>query len=321
VCAMFNNGLRLDRRTFVRATAGACFTDVVRSVFAEAHLKGPSALAAPPIGIVLWLKAGQSIGAALQGARSMGFQTCQIGFEQLTAQVSLPLKEALANSQLTATALSEHGPVRRVFNFYDGPNTIGIVPRATRSARIINLKLAAKVASECGIPAIHTHCGFIPEDPNDPLYGETVKAVKEVATYCQQRGRMFLCETGEETPTTLLRMIQDVALDNVFVNLDVANLIMYGKGNPVDAMDVIGKRVRGIHAKDALFPTDTRTLGREVPIGEGKVDFAAVFERLKDVNYKGPITIERETEGAGQREDILRSKVFLQNLIARTWSE
>jgi sugar phosphate isomerase/epimerase len=86
-------------------------------------------------------------------------------------------------------------------------------------------------------------------------------------------------------------------------------------------MDVIGKRVRGIHAKDALFPTDTRTLGREVPIGEGKVDFAAVFERLKDVNYKGPITIERETEGAGQREDILRSKVFLQNLIARTWSE
>ncbi len=128
----------------------------------------------------------------------------------------------------------------------------------------------------------------------------------------------FLCQTGEETPITLLRLIQDVGMDNVFVNLDVANLIMYGKGNPVDAMDVLGHLVRGIHAKDGLFPADTKSLGKEVSIGQGKVDFPTVFKQLLNVKYQGPITIEHETRGAEQRADILRSKGFLENLIKKT---
>jgi sugar phosphate isomerase/epimerase len=156
-------------------------------------------------------------------------------------------------------------------------------------------------------------------NPLYPFYIEAVIAVKEIASYCGERGRSFLCETGEETPITLLRLIHDVGLNNVFVNLDLANLILYGKGNPVDAMDVIGHLVRGIHAKDGLFPTNPRNLGEEVAIGKGRVDFPAMFERLRRVNYKGPITIERETEGAEQREDILRSKAFLENLIEKVY--
>ncbi len=250
----------------------------------------------------------------------MGFQTCQIGFEHLTATVTQPLKNALTKYGVEATALSEHGPGSRIFDFYEGPKTIGIVPPATRDARIRNLKLAADIASECGIPAIHTHCGFIPENPNNPLYDQSVAAMKNIAGYCKERGRLFLCETGEETPITLLRLIEDVGLENVFVNLDVANLIMYGNGNPVDAMDVIGHLVRGIHAKDGLFPTDPRMLGIEVRMGQGRVDFPTVFQRLKQVDYKGPINIECETEGARQNEDILQSKVFLENLIRKTLS-
>jgi sugar phosphate isomerase/epimerase len=315
---MFNKNSQLDRRAFVQAAGGACIANAIRPVCAESRLIGLSEPSPLRLGVVIWIKPGQSIEDALQGVEAMGFQTCQIGFEQLTEEIALPLKSALAKSRLEATALSEHGPGQRVFNFYDGPNTIGIVPRPTRTARIRNLKLAADIAAECGIPAIHTHCGFIPENPNDPLYGEVVDAVKDIGSYCRLRGRIFLCETGEETPTTLLRLIQDVRLDNVFVNLDVANLIMYGNGNPVDAMIVIGHLVRGIHAKDGLFPTDPRHLGKEVALGEGRVDFAAVFESLRQLNYKGPVTIERETEGVGHREDILRSKVFLQNLIAKT---
>jgi len=249
----------------------------------------------------------------------MGLQTCQIGFERLTAGVAGPLKKALTTYGVEATAFSEHGPGRRVFNFYEGPETVGIIPPATRDARIRNLQLAADVASECGIPAIHTHCGFIPENPNEPLYAQAVAAVRKIGDYCKERGLLFLCETGEETPVTLLRLIGDVGLDNVFVNLDVANLILYGNGNPVDAMDVIGHLVRGIHAKDGLLPTDARNLGREVIIGQGRVDFPGVFERLKQMDYKGPITIERETQGEQRREDILRSKVYLENLIRKTY--
>lgn len=126
---------------------------------------------------------------------------------------------------------------------------------------------------------------------------------------------MLLLETGEETPLAMLRMIQDVGTGNVFVNLDPANLLMYGKGNPVDAMDVFGPLVRGIHAKDGLLPTGPRELGVEVPIGTGKVNFPLLFKRLKEMKYDRPITIEREISGPKQMADILESKVFLQKLI------
>jgi L-ribulose-5-phosphate 3-epimerase len=113
----------------------------------------------------------------------------------------------------------------------------------------------------------------------------------------------------------LLRTIRDVGLDNLGVNLDTANLILYGKGNPVDALDVIGKYVRGLHAKDGMFPTDPDHLGEEVAIGRGKVDFPALIRRLKQLNYDGPITIEREIEGPQQTEDIFKSKQYLEKLI------
>jgi L-ribulose-5-phosphate 3-epimerase len=321
---LFNKLAQLDRRTFVQAAGGACILNAIRPVVAESSSTASTGLsstrsASMRLGVVVWVGQGQSIEDAIQGVHDLGLSTCQIGFEHLTAEVAEPLKNALAKYSVEATAFSEHGPGIRIFDFYEGPKTIGIVPRANREARIRNLKLATDIAVGCGIPAIHTHCGFIPEDPNDPLYPEAVAAMKNIASYCKERERSFLCETGEETPITLLRMIQDVGLDNVFVNLDLANLILYGKGNPVDAMDVIGHLVRGIHAKDGLFPTDPRSLGKEVSIGEGRVDFPAVFERLRRVNYKGPITIERETEGAEQRKDILRSKVFLEELIQKTY--
>jgi L-ribulose-5-phosphate 3-epimerase len=140
---------------------------------------------------------------------------------------------------------------------------------------------------------------------------------KGYSTFITARDRAALCR--RRPPVTLLRMIQDVGLDNLFVNLDLANLILYGKGNPVDAMDVLGHLVRGIHAKDGLFPTDTKNLGKEVVMGTGRVDFPAVFERLKRVKYSGPVTIEHETAGAEHQQEILRSKIFLEELISKTY--
>jgi sugar phosphate isomerase/epimerase len=210
------------------------------------------------------------------------------------------------------------GPM--IWDFYEGPQTIGLIPPATRAERIRSLKLAADVAHDCGISAIHTHCGFIPENPNNPIYPQAVAAVREVAAHAKEKGCMLLCETGQETPITLLRMIRDTGADNIFVNLDLANLILYGKGNPVDALDVIGPLVRGMHAKDGKFPTDPRKLGPEVPIGQGKVDFREVLVKLKGLNYHGPMTIEREIEGEQQGADILASKAYLSKLIAETYA-
>lgn len=144
--------------------------------------------------------------------------------------------------------------------------------------------------------------------------------MKDVASYCKERDQMFLCEMGQETPITLLRLIEDVGLDNVFVNLDTANLLLYDKGNPVDAMDILGDRVRGIHAKDGVLPTNTKTLGEEVAMGTGKVDFPTVLKQLKQVRYKGAMTIESEVPSSRRKADILASKVFLENLLAKTYS-
>jgi sugar phosphate isomerase/epimerase len=163
---------------------------------------------------------------------------------------------------------------------------------------------------------VQTHCGFIPETASDPLYGEAVKAIHEVGLHCKQNGQTFLYETGQETPVTLLRAITDVGLDNQGVGLDTANLILYGKGNPVDALDVIGKYVRSVHAKDGLFPTDPKRLGKEVAIGQGKVDFPRVFARLRELGYQGAITIEREISGPKQIEDIRNSKTYLEKVIS-----
>jgi L-ribulose-5-phosphate 3-epimerase len=311
----------LNRRSFIHLAGIACAASAVKPALAgAATAPTPSKQFPVRLGKVTWVGNGETVDTVVRGIHELGLRVCQIGFDNLSLEMVPPLRAALTKYEIEVNAISEHNPGPRVFDFYQGPLTIGIIPAATRAVRIQALKLAADVASGAGIPAIHTHCGFIPEDPNDPVYPQAVAAVKEVATYCKQRNLMLLCETGQETPISLVRLIEDVNLGNVFVNLDLANLILYGKGNPVDAMGVFGDRVRGIHAKDGRFPTDSRNLGAETAIGAGKVDFQSVFSQLKKANYSGAIMIEREVGSQEERRsDVLRSIPFLQNLIIQTY--
>ena len=163
---------------------------------------------------------------------------------------------------------------------------------------------------------MQTHCGFIPENPKDELYAETVLAIRDVAQHCAGNGQEFLMETGQETPTTMSRAIKDVNQPNLGVGLDTANLILYGKANPSDAVDIIGPHVRSIHAKDGKWPTDPMQLGEEVLIGKGLVKFAEVFGKLHKLGYTGAVTIERETSGPQQIEDVRTEKVYLERIIA-----
>jgi len=307
------------RRTFVQLAGAGCVAGAVRPFEASAQAVIPASRG-PHIGMVAKVHAGAPVEAVIKRVHDLGLPSCQLFYERYTMEDLRPLKEALSRYGVSVSAISEHNPGRRIFNFYQGPLTVGIIPLETRRARIDALKFAADFAHACGIASIHSHLGFIPEDPNDPIYPGAVNAIREVSEHCKDKGVMLLSEGGQETPTTMLRMIQDVGNGNVFVNMDTANLILYGKGNPVDAMDVLGHLVRGIHAKDGLFPTGTRELGEEVPIGTGKVDFPSFLQKLKDVNYTNVITIEREAEGPHQGEEILRAKAYIQGLLNKIYA-
>src|SRR5260370_19387451 len=265
------------------------------------------------LGLILGI--GRDPDAAMAKVHDLGLPTCQVFVDEVEPELAGRLRQAIDKYRIEATSLVVGGPGPEVWDFYQGPLTIGLVPRETREARVAHIKKASDFAKQCGIAAVQTHCGFISENPNDPVYKETVTAMREVAGYCKHNGQNFRYETGQETPITLVRAIQDVGLDNQGVNFDLANLILYGKANPVDAIELLGPYVQGIHAKDGLWPTSPRELGQEVAIGKGKVDFSRIISRVKELNYRGAVTIEREISGAQQVEDVRASKVYLEDLI------
>ena len=174
---------------------------------------------------------------------------------------------------IEVTAINTSGGPPNEYTFYEGPLTIGVVPPKYRQQRIDNYKRASDFAKRLGVPALHSHFGFIPENPNDPDYEGVVGALRDVATHVKGNGQIVLMETGQETPITMLRAITDAGVDNQFVNLDCANLILYGKGNPLDALDVVGHLVRGTHAKDGLFPTNPQETRRGGAHREGESEF------------------------------------------------
>jgi L-ribulose-5-phosphate 3-epimerase len=253
--------------------------------------------------------------AAILRVHDFGFPTCQIASEAFDPGTAERLRAALDRYGIEATSVIAGGPGPEIYDFYQGPQTIGLVPPEYRDARIAQIKKYSTFAHYCGIPAVQTHCGFIPENPNDALYKEAIVAIREVALYCKQNGQSFRCETGQETPITLLRAVRDVGAETLGVNFDPANLVMYGKGDPVEAVDILGPHILGVHAKDGLYPTNPTSLGREVPIGQGKVDFPALIRKLKEAGYAGPLTIERESAGIEQAHDILAAKEYLEKLI------
>ena len=268
-----------------------------------------------PFRLGLIIGIGKDPFAAMAKIQELGLSTCQAYVDELDPELATSLRGALDKYHIEATSLVVGGPGKEVWDFYEGPRSIGLVPRETRAARIAQIKKASDFAKRCGIRAVQTHCGFIPENPNDTLYGETVAAIREAAGYCKHNGQNFRYETGQETPITLVRTIRDVDLDNQGVNFDVANLILYGKANPVDAIELLGPYIQGIHAKDGMWPTNPKELGQEVPIGKGRVDFPHILERLKQLNYRGAVTIEREISGPQQMEDVREAKAYLEQLI------
>lgn len=272
----------------------------------------------PKIGTVVSMRVMDSIPKKLEILRENQIDTCQLLSwqpEYWTAENAEKIKKWFEDAGITITAFwcGWSGPC--AWNFYDGQITLGLVPPEYRNMRVKQLCDGADFAKLLGITDVVTHMGYIPENPYDPNFYGLCVAVRTVANHLKNNGQYLLFETGQETPVTMLRCFEQVGCDNLGINLDTANLILYGKANPVDALDVFGKFVRNIHAKDGRYPTNGHDLGEETRVGEGKVDFRAFFTKLHELGYDSHVTIEREIEGDQQMKDVLTARDYLQAII------
>lgn len=259
----------------------------------------------------------QDLAAKFQSFVDLGISSCQLNVwdQNLMTQESADyVLECAAKTGMEISALwaGWTGPCE--WNFTVGPQVLGLVPPAYRCMRLEQLKNGSKFAQMLGLTDMITHVGFLPENPNDPDFVGTIGALRDLCRIMKSRGQYFLFETGQETPTTLLRAIEAIGTGNVGINLDTGNLVCYGKGNPVDALDVIGPYVRNTHIKDCFYPTCGSELGREARLGDGKVDFPRFVARLHELGYTGPLTIERETYGDQQVQDIVYAKNMLEDI-------
>lgn len=258
-----------------------------------------------------------NVDATFQRIKSLGFNRCELYTNDYGMDMAQPLRQAMDEYNIEVLSLFTLGPGPTHWNFYEGQQTIGLVSRKYRQARIEALIQLSDLARACGIGMIETHVGFIPENPNLSNYKETVEALKKIVGHCSKNNQDFLYHAGQETPTTVLRTIQDVGYDNQGIGMDTANLIMYDRGHPYYALDIYGKYVKLVNAKDGVYPTSTRQLGEETQIGHGQVHFPSYIRKLKDIGYQGPVIIEREGAGSAEEwgKDVSQSSRFIQILL------
>lgn len=250
----------------------------------------------------------------------LGLESCQLVYKPqvYTDEVAEIIRDCAAkyNIEISAQFCGFYDSNLLWDTYYDF-NLAGINSPIFGGERIRYLLTAIPFMCKLGVTDMIIHAGFVPNNPFSPEYAKMLSCVRLLGQRLKEKGLNLLFETGGESPITLVRLIQDSGLDNLYVNLDTANLIMYGYGNPVDAMYTFGKYVRNVHAKDGMPPTNPKKVGQEVTIGTGFVDFDKVIQLLKEHNYDRFITIEREIVGGDQEKAIAEAILYLKDKVAK----
>ncbi|MDA7949912.1 MAG: sugar phosphate isomerase/epimerase [Pirellulaceae bacterium] len=195
--------------------------------------------------------------------------------------------------------------------------TVGLVPETTREKRSQEMKEIADFAKLLGCSVVGLHVGFVPHDTTSDDYADVLRVTQEICDHCHANGQSLHLETGQETVEALIEFLQKVDRKNLHVNFDPANMILYGTGEPLEALEKLGTHVRSIHCKDATWSKNPGVdWGAEVPLGAGDVNIEAYLRLLKKIGYTGPLTIEREIpqEPKRQKEEIGQAVALLQRL-------
>ncbi len=279
------------------------------------------------IGLMFWGEKNPLL--AVRGVKSLGLRCGQLGIAgHVPIDEVTPLwKAALAEEDFAITA---------VFAAYEGEsyadiptvrNTVGFIPRATRASREERTQKVIDLAAALGVPAFACHVGFVPDDRSDPDYVAVREIVRRICDNTSRRRMTFALETGQENAHVMKAFIEDVGRENLRINFEPANLILYGTGDPIEALGVLAPWVSSVHVKDGSWPAPDKpgSLGSEMPLGQGAVGIDRFVARLKEIGYAGPLTIEREVsleqamddrhkEGLSHLSDIRNAIMLLEKL-------
>jgi len=203
---------------------------------------------------------------------------------------------------------------------YTTPATIektgGFGDPATRGERLERFAWAVNRTVELGLKDIMCHAGFLPE-PDAPDRKTFLDTLTKVADIAAQKGVTVAFETGQETAKLLRRTLDDLKMPNLKVNFDPANMLLYDKGDPIEALGILGSDVRSVHLKDAIRPKTPGQWGTEVPLGHGQANIPRFVKKLKEIGFTGPLCIEREVGNQQERlRDIAHGVRYLKECLA-----
>ena len=265
------------------------------------------AVAAPlETGLVFW--AENDAATHIAHLKSFGLNVCQLGVAptlDTTATVT-EWKEAIEREGIIVSGAVVAYTGEDYANLAKVHETVGFTAPGYAAERIARTKQASDFAAALGITSLSCHIGFIPEEQASPIYTELIGIARQLCDACAANNQDFVLETGQESAQTLLQFLADVKKPNLKVNFDPANMVLYGSGDPIAALDLLQKYVRSVHCKDGTSPKGMGELGTEVALGNGEVDFPAFFTTLKKIGFTGPLVIEREEPNAEQRDKDIR---------------
>jgi sugar phosphate isomerase/epimerase len=257
-----------------------------------------------PIGVFASIDAG--LGVKLEVAHELGIPTIQLHAPQASNRTPRQAERFLGRLRELGIRLTA------VFGGFEGESyadiptvirTVGLVPQATRAARTREMKEIADFAHGLQCEVVALHLGFVPHDRADPGYAQIVEVTRDLCDHCRRNTQRLHLETGQETAEALVQFLGDVGRENLGVNFDPANMILYGSGDPIEALRRVGPYVRSVHCKDATWAARPgKEWGREVPFGEGDVGAESFLRTLLEIGYDGPLTIEREIPQEPQRQ-------------------